>query len=76
MNIAISGFSQAPEIKKFFYNNFNVSEVVDENVKLLITRDNIDNIDYKSSKIKHAMTKSLPIISFEDFKIKNSIIIK
>jgi len=76
MNIAISGFTQSPEIKNFFYNNFNVSEVIDNNVKFLITRENIDNIDYKSSKIKQAMEKNLPIVSFEDFKIKNSIIIK
>ncbi len=76
MNIAISGFTQSPEIKKFFYDNFNVSEVIDNNVKFLITRENIDNIEYKSSKIKHAMAKRLPIISFEDFKIKNSLIIK
>jgi len=76
INIAISGFTQSPEIKNFFYNNFNVSEVIDNNVKFLITRENIDNIDYKSSKIKQAMEKNLPIISFEDFKIKNSIIIK
>jgi len=76
MNIAISGFTQNPEIKNFFYNNFNVSEVIDNDVKFLITRENIDNIDYKSSKIKQAMEKNLPIVSFEDFKIKNSIIIK
>ena len=76
MNIAISGFTQSPEIKNFIYNNFNVSEIIDDNVKFLITRENIDNIDYKSSKIKQAMQKNLPIVSFEDFKIKNSVIIK
>ena len=76
MNIAISGFTQSPEIKNFIYNNFNVSEIIDDNVKFLIARENIDNIECKSSKIKQAMQKNLPIISFEDFKIKNSIIIK
>ena len=76
MNIAISGFTQSPEIKNFFYNNFNVSEIIDNNVKFLITRENIDNIECKSSKIKQAMQKNLPIVNFEDFKIKNSIIIK
>ena len=76
MNIAISGFTQSPEIKRFLQNNFNISEVIDDNVKFLLTNENIDYIDYKSSKIKQAMQKNLPIISFEDFKIKNSIIIK
>ena len=76
MNIAISGFTQSPEIKRFLQSNFNVSEVIDDNVKFLLTNENIDYIQYKSSKIKQAMEKNLPIISFEDFKIKNSIIIK
>ena len=76
MNIAISGFTQSPEIKKFLQNNFNVSEVIDDNVKFLLTNENIDYIQYKSSKIKQAMEKNLPIISLEDFITINKIIIK
>jgi len=73
MNIAISGFTQSPEIKKFLQNNFNVSEVIDDNVKFLLTNENIDYIQYKSSKIKQAMMKNVPIITYSEFlkKISN-----
>ena len=42
MNIAISGFTQSPEVKRFLQNNFNVSEVIDDNVKFLLINENID----------------------------------
>ena len=68
MNIAISGFSESPEVKKILQNNFTISEVIDDNVKFLLTRQNVDDIQHKSSKIKHAITKNLPIVCFEDLK--------
>ena len=68
MNIAISGFSESPEVKKMLQNSFNISEVIDDNVKFLLTKQNVDDIQYKSSKIKHAITKNLPILCFEDLK--------
>tara|TARA_X000001036_G_scaffold150423_1_gene142890 strand:+ start:50188 stop:50427 length:240 start_codon:yes stop_codon:yes gene_type:complete len=68
MNIAISGFSELPEVKKILQNNFTISEVIDDNVKFLLTKKNVNDIQYKSSKIKHAIIKNLPILCFEDLK--------
>jgi len=73
MNIAISGFSDTPEVKKLIEKNFNISETVD-NVKFLLIKNDIDFVSYKSSKIKQALTKNLPIIYFE--KIKDMDFIK
>tara|TARA_B100000212_G_scaffold342009_1_gene327127 strand:+ start:6805 stop:7059 length:255 start_codon:yes stop_codon:yes gene_type:complete len=73
MNIAISGFSESPEVKKILKNNFIISEVIDDNVKFLLTKKNVDDIQYKSSKIKHAITKNLPILCFEDLKKEDLI---
>ena len=64
MKIAISGFSDTPEIKKLIEKNFDISETVD-NVKFLLIKSDIDFASCKSSKIKHALTKNLPIIYFE-----------
>ena len=67
-NIAISGFSEIPEVKKILQDNFTISETIDNNVKFLLTRQNVDDIRYKSAKIKEAITKKLPIFCYEDFK--------
>lgn len=67
MKIAISGFSDTPEIKKLIEKNFNISETVD-NVKFLLIKNDIDFVSYKSSKIKQALTKNLPMIYFEKIK--------
>ena len=72
MKIAISGFSDAPEVKKLIEKNFNLSETVD-NVKFLLIKNDIDFVSYKSSKIKQALTKNLPIIYFENIQDKNFI---
>ena len=66
MNIAISGFSDSPDIKERLENIYNISETVDDNVKFLLVKDSIDYIQCMSSKIKHAMIKKIPIISYED----------
>ena len=73
MNIAISGFTNSPDIKKFLETNFNISEIVDNDVKFLLTKNNIDDIQYKSSKIKQAIMKNVPIICFEDLKDINQL---
>lgn len=73
MNIAISGFSDFPEIKKMLQNNFTISETIDDNVKFLLTKKNVDDIEHKSAKIKHAMIKSLRILCYEDLKQENFI---
>ena len=73
MNIAISGFSESPEVKKILQNNFTISEVIDDSVKFLLTKKNADDIQYKSSKIKQAITKNLPILCFEDLNKEDLI---
>lgn len=67
MNIAISGFNNDINfIKMLEKNNFIVKDTSD-NVELLITRDDLDDIKYKSAKIKRAITNNIRILSFYEF---------
>ena len=73
MNIAISGFSEIPEVKKILQDNFIISETINSDVKFLLVKENIDFITHKSAKIKEAITKKLPIFCYEDLK-KNDLV--
>ena len=69
VSIAISGFGG----KSIFKDTaVNIKETV-ENVDYLIIKEDLDYIQFKSSKIKQAMMKNVPIITYSDFlkKISN-----
>ena len=70
INLAISGFGDS---KNIFNNlNVNISETV-ENVDFLIINEDLDYIKCMSSKIKQAMMKKIPIITYSELvkKISN-----
>lgn len=69
VNVAISGFGD----KSIFKNLcINIKETV-ENVDFLIIKEDLDYIQFKSSKIKQAMMRNIPIITYSEFikKISN-----
>lgn len=75
MKVAISGFGK----DKNFYNllrknGIMVSEVITEDTKCVITKENLDYMQFKSAKIKQALMKSVPILSLEDNNEDVSII--
>ena len=67
MNIAISGFNNNCNFIKTLENNNFIVKDISDNVELLITREDLDDIQHKSAKIKRAMSNNIKIISFYEF---------
>ena len=67
MNVAISGFGEDYHLRNFLKTHgYKVSNVVSDDTICLVTKENIDYIQFKSAKIKQAIIKKLPILSLEE----------
>jgi len=68
MNVAISGFgNEAKCIRDYIRSHgFKISNVVSADTKCVITRENINYMQFKSAKVKNALERKVPIISMED----------
>ena len=77
MKVAISGFGKEKNwynlLKK---NGYIISEVITEDTKCVITKENLDYMEFKSAKIKQALMKNVPILSLEDTNREDISIIK
>lgn len=77
MKVAISGFGKDKNLYNLLKKNgIAVSEVITEDTKCVVTRENVDYIQFKSAKIKHAIMKSVPILSLEDSKDETNFLIE
>ncbi len=77
MKVAISGFGKDKNLYNFLKKNgIAVSEVITEDTKCVVTRENVDYIQFKSAKIKHAIMKNVPILSLEDSKDETNFLIE
>ncbi len=77
MKVAISGFGKDKNLYNLLKKNgYIISEVVTEDTKCVIIKENLDYMQFKSAKIKQALMKSVPILSLEDTNREHSSIIK
>jgi len=68
MNIALSGFGDDKNFCNILERNgYVISNVVSNETKCVITKENIDYIQFKSAKIKHAIVKKIPMLTAEEF---------
>tara|TARA_B100000035_G_scaffold253903_1_gene223340 strand:+ start:322 stop:588 length:267 start_codon:yes stop_codon:yes gene_type:complete len=74
MKIAISGFGKDKQMCTFLKKHgYTISEIVTKDTNCIIINEDIDYIQYKSSKIKHALQNNVPILSLEDSTKENVI---
>lgn len=64
MKIAISGFGDDNLFNHIF--NLQIFNTVD-NVDFLVIKEDLDFVQFKSAKIKQALMKNVPIITYEHF---------
>lgn len=73
MNVALSGFGDSVFKKYLIENNYLVKETTND-VELLIIKEDLDYIQFKSSKIKQALMNNVKIITYSDFLKKEKLI--
>ncbi len=74
MNIALSGFGDDKNFCTILQRNgYVISNVVSDDTKCVIIKENIDYIQFKSAKIKHAIVKKIPMFTAEEFLKKYKI---
>lgn len=74
MNIALSGFGEDKNFCNVLQRNgYVISNVVSDDTECIITKENIDCIQVKSAKIKHAIVKKIPMFTAEEFIKKYNI---
>lgn len=62
ISIIISGFHNDEKIiTELYKHNFKVKNVLDKDTRFLVINKDLDEIQYKSSKIKSAIINNLPI---------------
>ena len=68
MNVAVSGFGDEAKCVRDYIRShgYNISNVVSADTKCLITKENINYVQFKSAKVKNALERKVPIISIED----------
>tara|TARA_B110000483_G_C18205582_1_gene547454 strand:- start:7942 stop:8193 length:252 start_codon:yes stop_codon:yes gene_type:complete len=77
MKVAISGFGKDKNLYNLLKKNgYIISEVITEDTKCVITKENLDYMEFKSAKIKQALMKNVPILSLEDTNREDISIIK
>ena len=73
MNVALSGFGDSVFKKFLIEKNYVVKETTND-VEILIIKEDLDYIQFKSSKIKQALTKNINIITYSEFLKKQKLI--
>jgi hypothetical protein len=73
MNVALSGFGDTVFKKYLIHRDYVVKETTN-NVELLIIKEDLDYIQFKSSKIKQALMNNVKIITYSDFLKKEKLI--
>jgi hypothetical protein len=74
MNVALSGFSEDKNFIDILQKNgYVITDVVSDDTQCVITKENIDYIQFKSAKIKHAIVKKIPMFTAEEFFKKYNI---
>lgn len=75
MKIAISGFGKDKNLHNFLKTHgYIISDVVSEETRCVVTKENVDYIQFKSAKIKHAIMKNVPILSLEGSNDKTNVL--
>tara|TARA_Y100000389_G_C17357798_1_gene462051 strand:- start:806 stop:1060 length:255 start_codon:yes stop_codon:yes gene_type:complete len=67
-SVVLTGFGDSSHLISDFLtqNNLKCENIITNNVKLVITAEDIDYIGVKSSKLKKAMMSGIPIISLDE----------
>lgn len=73
-SVILSGFGDSTELLSSFLikNNIKCENIITDNVKVVITLEDIDFINFKSGKLKRAIMNGIPIISLFDILKKKS----
>lgn len=67
MKVAISGFGNDKKFYNFLkMHGYKISDAVSDDTECVVTKESVDYIQFKSSKIKQAIMKNVPILSLED----------
>lgn len=67
MKVAISGFGKDRNLYNLLKTQgYTISDVVTDDTKCVITKENLEYIQIKSAKIKQALTKNITILSLEN----------
>ena len=73
-SVLLSGFGDSTELLADFLikNNIKCENIITNNVKVVITLEDIDFINFKSGKLKRAIMSGIPIISLHDILKKKT----